>query len=780
MAADQVSAGTAGAVAAAAGTAAIDQDASVAVCCSGGGIRSATFNLGALQALQAAPVFGAVRFVTAVSGGAYLAAARALVARHLPEPAPPGQARAYALRSPEELHLRDHTRYLLETWQIAVRGATALIRGVIVNALLAGSVLFIAARLAGWLTGPGGLGILTGPRTADPQVALRWWWLVPAGGAALTVVLAGLAAGRDRAAVWLSNRALVFTLAAAFVLVAAPLVIKGLLAVSLGNGPGAAVTRFLGFASAQACHAAATAAAAGHQVCGARATATAAVAQNAHAASTWQARLASFGGVIAAVVTLARTALGRLRTFSSDLSKSGLPASIGTAVSRFLRLRLVPWAGSALIVGIVVTLTLRWISTGASRSLASGGGRSQLAECGYAAALFVIVKLATDINATSMHAFYRDRLAAAYGVVRDGGGVRDEPGALLTELRTHTPTLVVCAAANCTSDKDLPPGRGCVSFTFTPGDTGLSRHSRVAEPGAAGPDRAPTTAYERAVHLRLFDAVAVSAAAVSPVMGKLTRPAMRILLAAANVRLGVWLPSPQTVADAPGAAPAPAGAGRGRRVLAAARRHWHQPDLRHLWAEAAGSLHLDGRWLYITDGGHYDNLGLVEALRRRPGHLIVIDASGDGPGTFTTLGQAIALARSEVGADVRIDPAGLRAGKGSAQCPAAYAHGTFSYPEDDSGSPLRHVFYLKLAVPAGAPWDVLAYQESHPSFPTDSTLQQLYDDQEFEAYRELGYYCASAALSAITYAGKRGGPADPEAASEGSRNGRAGIADVTA
>jgi len=58
---------------------------------------------------------------------------------------------------------------------------------------------------------------------------------------------------------------------------------------------------------------------------------------------------------------------------------------------------------------------------------------------------------------------------------------------------------------------------------------------------------------------------------------------------------------------------------------------------------------------------------------------------------------------------------------------------------------------MKLAVPAGAPWDILAYQDRHPSFPTDSTLQQLYDDEEFEAYRELGYYCASAILAEIAY-----------------------------
>ena len=662
---------------------------------------------------------------------------------------------------------------------MAVRAVATLIRGVVVNALLAGSVIFVAAQLAGWLAGPGALGILSGLQTATPVVTLRWWWLIPAGGAALTVGLAWLQALPDsviRAAAlrrlrgsprtrprprWPlgerparpSNQALVFTLATVFALVLAPLAIRGLLTVSLGNGSWSVLTRFLGFASAQACHDAAAAASAGHQVCGAAATARAAVSENAHAASTWQAKVVSFGGVIAAVVALARAALGRLRTFRADLSKSGITASVAASVSTFLRQRLAPWTGSVLIVAIIATLTLRWIEAGASRSPLSGGAASELAQCGYAVALFLLVKIITDINATSMHGFYRDRLAAAYGVVRDGspeGGVRDDPGALLSALGRRIPTLIVCAAANCTVDEDLPPGRGCVSFTFTPDDVGLSRQCRAAEPSAPGRDRAATAAYERAARLRLFDAVAVSGAAISPVMGKLTRPSTRILLAAANVRLGVWLPSPWAVADAPGAAAAAPGHRWPQRVLSAIRRHWHQPDLRHLWAEAAGSLHLDGRWLYVTDGGHYDNLGLIEALRRLPDHLIVIDASGDGPGKFTTLGQAIALARSEVGANIRIDPGGLRAGPGAAQCRDAYAHGTLTYADDPGRAP-HHLFYMKLAVPAGAPWDIVAYQDRHPSFPTDSTLQQLYDDEEFEAYRELGYHCASAILSEIAY-----------------------------
>jgi hypothetical protein len=85
---------------------------------------------------------------------------------------------------------------------------------------------------------------------------------------------------------------------------------------------------------------------------------------------------------------------------------------------------------------------------------------------------------------------------------------------------------------------------------------------------------------------------------------------------------------------------------------------------------------------------------------------------------------------------------------GGRQCRAPYATGTFSYPHDDPPGPHR-LIYLKLAVPAGAPQDIMAYQQMHKTFPTGSTLQQLYDFQEFDAYREHGHFCAQAAVDHI-------------------------------
>src|SRR5215468_4795812 len=80
-----------------------------AICCSGGGIRSATYCLGALQTMDAGGLVGKAKWILGVSGGSYIAASRALVANSLDKP---GEPHAYARGTAEEENLRNNTRYL--------------------------------------------------------------------------------------------------------------------------------------------------------------------------------------------------------------------------------------------------------------------------------------------------------------------------------------------------------------------------------------------------------------------------------------------------------------------------------------------------------------------------------------------------------------------------------------------------------------------------------------------------------------------------------------------
>ncbi|HEY5989191.1 MAG TPA: hypothetical protein VIV12_22840, partial [Streptosporangiaceae bacterium] len=198
--------------------------------------------------------------------------------------------------------------------------------------------------------------------------------------------------------------------------------------------------------------------------------------------------------------------------------------------------------------------------------------------------------------------------------------------------------------------------------------------------------------------------------------------------------------------------------GKLRRFRGAIWLRVMQPTLGLLWAEAAGHLSYRSTWMYVTDGGHYDNLGLVEALRRGARNIIVLDASGDKAGTWYTLGTAIALARADQGVDIKLDPTSMARFRGvlrAGQVGCPWVEGTFERREDRikrpgevQDLPLKgNILVCKLGWWRGAPWDVRAYAARHPAYPGDSTLEQLYDGAEFEAYRELGAAAVDAAAA---------------------------------
>ena len=168
-----------------------------------------------------------------------------------------------------------------------------------------------------------------------------------------------------------------------------------------------------------------------------------------------------------------------------------------------------------------------------------------------------------------------------------------------------------------------------------------------------------------------------------------------------------------------------------------------------LYAEAAGHTSYRGTWMCVTDGGHYDNLGLVEALHRAPAlgitHILVLDASGDKADTWFTLGGSIALARSDAGTEIALNPTTMITPPGrratslaQGQVVRPWVSGTFTRPRPAGAAQQNTIVVCKLGWWTGAPWDVRAYAAGHPAYPTDSTLDQLYDSAEFDAYRELG------------------------------------------
>jgi hypothetical protein len=379
---------------------------------------------------------------------------------------------------------------------------------------------------------------------------------------------------------------------------------------------------------------------------------------------------------------------------------------------------------------------------------------------------------------------FAEAAATRLSQLRDDAGDAGEPG------------LVICGTANINADREVPPGSGGFCVSFDPDYVTLRR-----ETCAEGEDdtQALTSDYEALVGERrstLFDISAISGAAISPLMGSATRQAYRILLTATNVRLGVWLPHPALVREARKRIDQQALGGSDRwwslllllwylsphplwdrkadrnsdreaRLWAhvlqlrldkkLAGEVWYrlmQPTVGLLWAEAIGRLSYRDTWMYVTDGGHYDNLGLVEALRRGARHIVVLDASGDKANTWFTLGGSMALARSDAGVDITLNPTTMvdgGIGLAPGQVVRPWAYGTFTRPSGDHGLPEQgDIWVCKLGWWTGAPWDVLAYAKDHSTYPCDSTLEQLYDAAEFEAYHELGGATLAAAASECT------------------------------
>ena len=170
-----------------------------AICCSGGGIRSASYCLGALQGLEEAGFLGKARLILGVSGGSYIAASRALVAHGLEQTAAgpgadPARLPPYAPGSPEEQHLRDNSRYLAPDAKTVLAGVLSLLFGVAVTLVLVLTPLFVAAHVWGWVLRAGGALTYT---VAPHSRTLQWtaaltgtaWWIWPVVAAAVTAVI---------------------------------------------------------------------------------------------------------------------------------------------------------------------------------------------------------------------------------------------------------------------------------------------------------------------------------------------------------------------------------------------------------------------------------------------------------------------------------------------------------------------------------------------------------------------------------------------------------------
>ena len=232
-------------------------------------------------------------------------------------------------------------------------------------------------------------------------------------------------------------------------------------------------------------------------------------------------------------------------------------------------------------------------------------------------------------------------------------------------------------------------------------------------------DERETGRDDQAQGITLGTAMTISGAAVSPSMGYHSSAATAFLMTLFNVRLGAWLPNPAVASTELLRRARPANA-----VISLAR-------------ELLGLTSDRGRDVYLSDGGHFENLGVYEMIRRRCRYILVIDAGEDPAATFQDLGDAVRKVRIDF--DVRIvfdPPVGISSRHNPVEPFCDFATETIDYP--DIGATPGRLIYLKPSYPRDMAIDVRAYGNLHDSFPHEPTLNQFFTESQFESYRQLG------------------------------------------
>ncbi|HET9984186.1 MAG TPA: hypothetical protein VFQ38_11385, partial [Longimicrobiales bacterium] len=365
-----------------------------------------------------------------------------------------------------------------------------------------------------------------------------------------------------------------------------------------------------------------------------------------------------------------------------------------------------------------------------------------------AAGITALVVVALDPNEVGLHAFYRGRIARAF---LGAAHARDLPGDRVSELQREDdvqlgdcrqrPLHLVCCAANdlAANEQFLHLHRGADSAVLSP--VGFSVGGEWSEWPAAAAKRATALGRSSGV-ASLADAVTASAAAFNSQMGSWSvrlGPAAVFSMTALNLRLGMWWRHPEQGPP----------------------RRWTRGL--PFYKEMLGLTRAAGTDVHLSDGGHFENMALYELIRRHCRYIVASDCGADPDVAFDDLGNLVRRVREDFDVEITIDLTPLRPGPdGHARQPMVA--GDIAYPDGDSGV----LLLFKPTLVGDEPADVGQYRTRNAAFPHESTGDQFYDEAQWESYRRLGEH---AALSAFRFVGS--GPDEVGRAGESGEEARA-------
>lgn len=414
-------------------------------------------------------------------------------------------------------------------------------------------------------------------------------------------------------------------------------------------------------------------------------------------------------------------------------SLAGLAARQGSETDRPSRLRTAAQAIALPIVIVTLLATVAWFNAWALRGFtapAAGDPDARFVDVlefgGFLLVLGLLVSRFVPVNRFSLHGMYRQRLVRTFL----GASHADrQPNAFTgfdptDDLRVHEladvrPLQVINATLNNVQDTSYGCNeRKAYPFAFTPLHVGSPEvgYRRSSEYGSDGGGTA--------TGLSLGMALAVSGAAASPAMGIYTSKARAFLLTVANARLGLWFGNPSD------------------------RDTWRRSDPKlgvgPLVRELLGLATDHNPYVYLSDGGHFENLGLWSMVQRRCGVIIVSDAGCDPDYTFDDLSNAVRRIRLDFGIPIEFEPldmSRLKQGDGNSHVAVgAIRYSVVDGPEASDGL----LLYIKATLSGDEPVDVRNFAVRDGAFPHDSTSEQFFDEDRFESYRTLGYHSVEA------------------------------------
>ncbi|QND17643.1 hypothetical protein HB775_28630 (plasmid) [Rhizobium leguminosarum bv. trifolii] len=696
----------------------------VGLALSGGGQRSAAFCLGVLQGLQTKDFIKHVDYLSTVSGGGYIGSTLTLGLSDNPDIFPFGTP-ADAKESSVVKHLRDNSRYLVPNGIRSVVTALAVYaRGLVSNALAVIPILLLISAIL----------IALNANTAELKStrALFIDWTAVLGNGTLRVsiatllfVLAGLALyavlvsvisySSIRWRTWGANVAGV-VLSIAFVIIMLDLHAALISLWFKYSSPGG-----MGWASGFA-------------------------------------RLQTFFVWLSPVVAFVLPYINGIASKATSGDAGGWGELAKRVASRVLLLLVAGLLPAILWIGII---QMTFWGTALCEGLASCSGPAsvahaprfvqwmlgadqtgQIAEYSrwWATICYAVLSGALfatwpflNVNANSLHQLYRDRLGSAF-FVRAAVNVGDPHQADVLKLSAintqNAPYPLINAALNVPGSSFANRrGRNADFFFFSP------RHV-----GSEASGYASTADMEGAMKsFSLGTATAVSGAAAAPNMGMASIRPLSLTIALLNVRLGYWIRHPRHVAQ-------------GRQILK------KYPGPVFLLSEAFSKTGIkltkedvtksETGFVFLTDGGHIDNLGVYGLLRRRCKVIFAVDGEADPAMTFPSLVQLERLARIDLNVEIDLPWRQIsRFALDKSASPTSGPHvaiGTVTFPASGPGATPETgvIVYVKSSISGDERDYIRSYAGAHRTFPHESTSDQLFSEEQFEVYRALGEHAA--------------------------------------